>query len=309
VKKLTVGIASLLILLVLSLVLAAAFIGGQDEIAPSQTALEEVPKDLIPLYQAAADTCEGMDWTLLAAVHKTETTFGRGSAVSSAGAQGPMQFMPPTWAAYGVDGNGDDVADTDNLEDAVFSAANYLCANGAGDPQRLRSAVWHYNHDLGYVDRVVALSASYGVRQPLPGAAYAEPSRANVLDNPRIILTDTARLDIEQGLIDGRVLAVLEAASQRFTIAVSVLKTGHTPYVAGTTSFSNHFFGRAADIYAVNGQNVSPLNPHAQALTVWLSQFPSELRPSEVGSPFASLLFPGAFSDADHLNHIHIGFD
>ena len=308
-KKLTLGIVALLLLLVLSLVLAAAFISGRDEIAPSEIALEEVPKDLIPLYQAAADTCEGMDWTLLAAVHKTETTFGRGTAVSSAGAQGPMQFVPATWEAYGVDGNGDGAADTDNLEDAVFGAANYLCANGAGDPQRLRSAVWHYNHDLSYVDQVVGLSASYGVRQTLPGVAYAEPSRANVLDNPRIILTDTARADIEQGLIDGRILAMLEVASQRFTVAVSVLKTGHSPYVAGTTSFSQHFFGRAVDIYSVNGQNVSPLNPHAQALSVWLSQFPSELRPSEVGSPFASLLFPGAFSDADHLNHIHVGFD
>ena len=308
-KKLTLGIVALLLLLVLSLVLAAAFISGQDEIAPSETALDEIPKDLIPLYEAAADTCEGMDWTLLAAVHRTETTFGRGAAVSSAGAQGPMQFMPATWAAYGVDGNGDEVADTDNLEDAVFGAANYLCANGAGDPERLRSAVWHYNHDLNYVDQVVALSASYGVRQSLPGVAYAELSRSNILNNPRIVLTDTARSDIEQGLIDGRILAMLEVASQRFTVAVSVLKTGHSPYVAGTTSFSKHFFGRAVDIYSVNGQNVSPLNPHAQALSVWLSQFPSELRPSEVGSPFASLLFPGAFSDADHLNHIHVGFD
>jgi membrane-bound lytic murein transglycosylase B len=71
-----------------------------------------------------------------------------------------MQFLPSTWRAYGVDGDGDGHADIDDLADAVFSAANHLCANGAGDPARLRSALWNYNHSSAYVERVLQVAAT-----------------------------------------------------------------------------------------------------------------------------------------------------
>jgi hypothetical protein len=286
-----------------------ALLGGGVELAPSERAAEEIPGDLLPLYRAAAETCEGMDWTLLAAVHETETSFGRGPVTSSAGAQGPMQFMPETFAAYGVDGDGNGSAETNDVEDAVFSAASYLCANGAGDPARLRSALWHYNHDPAYVDQVATLAASYGVEQSPSGVAVAQVSSGSILDNPNITLTELARQDVAADAIDGRVLQVLEILSQRFQISVSVLKSGHSPYVSGTTSLSNHYFGRAVDIYAVNGVNVSPLNVHARQLSLLLNQLPDQLRPSEVGSPFYDIIYPGAFADSDHRDHIHIGFD
>ena len=308
-STLIAAIVALMLAVVALLFATVALLGGGVELAPSERAVEEIPADLLPLYRAAAETCEGMDWTLLAAVHKTETGFGRGAVTSSAGAQGPMQFMPETFAAYGVDADGDGSADTNDLQDAVFSAANYLCANGAGDPARLRSALWHYNHDPAYVDQVASLATSYGVTQAPSGVAVAQVSSSSILDNPNISLTELARQDIAAGVIDGRVLQVLEALSQRFQISVSVLKSGHSPYVSGTTSYSNHYFGRAVDIYAVNGSNVSPLNLHARQLSLLLSQFPQQLRPSEVGSPFYDIAYPGAFSDSDHRDHVHIGFD
>ncbi|MGH2827063.1 MAG: hypothetical protein ACRDKF_08845, partial [Actinomycetota bacterium] len=171
------------------------------------------------------------------------------------------------------------------------------------------SAVWNYNHDSSYVDQVVALSTSYGVSAPVVGGAYAQGSPQSVLDNPRIVLTDLARTDIETGAIDRRVLAVLEALSSRFELSVSVLKSGHGQYVRDTTSYSNHYFGRAVDIFAVNGQLVSPLNSAARELTMWLGQFPVEVRPTEVGSPFGDIVYPGAFSDLYHRDHVHLGFD
>ena len=189
-----------------------------------------------------------MSWTLLAAVHKTETSFGRGPVSSSAGAQGPMQLMLETFASYGRNVGGDGVTRVDDLEDAIYSAAN--------------------------------------------------------LDNPRIVLTELARSDIEAGVIDQRVLAVMEALSSRFEFSVSVLKSGHSPQVAGKTSYSNHYFGRAVDIYAVNGQLVSRLNAASRELTMWLGQFPVEVRPSEVGSPFGDIVYPGAFSDLYHRDHV-----
>ncbi len=308
-NKLVAAIMAVMLAVVALLAVTVALLGGGAELAPSQLAADEVPTDLLPLYRAAAGTCEGMEWTVLAAVHKTETSFGRGPVTSSAGAQGPMQFMPATFAAYGVDGDGDGVAEVDDLEDAVFSAANYLCANGAGDPARLRSALWHYNHDPSYVEQVASLAASYGVSQAPSGAVLAQTSPNTILDNPNISLTELARQDVEAGVIDERVLQVMDILSRRFHIAVSVLKSGHSPYVSGTTTFSNHYFGRAVDIYAVNGVNVSPLNPHSKELSLLLNQFPDQLRPSEVGSPFSDIAYPGAFADAAHLDHVHVGFD
>ena len=137
----------------------------------------------------------------------------------------------------------------------------------------------------------------------------AQVSSSSILENPNITLTELARQDVAAGVIDHRVLQVLEALSQRFQISVSVLKSGHSPYVSGTTSYSNHYFGRAVDIYAVNGVNVSPFNLHARQLSLLLNQFPEQLRPSEVGSPFYDIVYPGAFSDSDHRDHIHVGFE
>ena len=132
-----------------------------DRTSPSRKALEEIPPELIGTYQAAAATCEGLDWTILAAVHKTETGFGTGPAMSSAGAQGPMQFMPATFQSYGTDGDGDGVADINDVEDAIFSAAALLCANGASDPARLADALWQYNHSDAYVSEILATAVSY----------------------------------------------------------------------------------------------------------------------------------------------------
>src|SRR5690606_4940186 len=88
---------------------------------------------------------------------QVESNHGRNNGPSSAGALGPMQFMPATWKAYGVDGDGDGEADIWSPFDAVPSAAKYLCRYGAGQGgEKLRKAVWFYNHSWAYVDRVLA---------------------------------------------------------------------------------------------------------------------------------------------------------
>jgi membrane-bound lytic murein transglycosylase B len=92
------------------------------------------------------------------AIADVETAFGRQASASVAGAQGPMQFLPATWAAYGADGDGDGVADVMNPVDAMYGAARLLCANGGGDPGHLPSALWNYNHSDAYVARVLALA-------------------------------------------------------------------------------------------------------------------------------------------------------
>ncbi len=67
---------------------------------------------------------------MLAAINEVETDYGRDLSVSSAGAEGWMQFLPASWAQYGVDANGDGFKDPYNPADAIFAAARYLRAAG-----------------------------------------------------------------------------------------------------------------------------------------------------------------------------------
>ena len=96
-----------------------------------------VPPFLLPIYQAAGIEY-GIRWEILAAINEIETDYGRNLNVSSAGALGWMQFMPSTWAAYGIDANKDGHKDPYNPVDAIFAAARYLAA--AGYEQDVRGA-------------------------------------------------------------------------------------------------------------------------------------------------------------------------
>ena len=111
------------------------------------------------IWQAAGNTY-GIPWEVLAAINKVETNFGQNLGPSSAGAVGWMQFMPSTWARWGVDANGDGVADPDNPTDAIFSAARYLA--GCGGQFDIARAVYCYNHASWYVNEVLGLAALYG---------------------------------------------------------------------------------------------------------------------------------------------------
>jgi hypothetical protein len=111
-----------------------------------------IPPFLLPIYQAAGMQY-GIRWEVLAAINEIETDYGRNLNISSAGAVGWMQFMPPTWKMYGVDANRDGQKDPFNPVDAVFAAARYLRA--AGGDQDLRRAIFAYNHADWYVDSVL----------------------------------------------------------------------------------------------------------------------------------------------------------
>jgi membrane-bound lytic murein transglycosylase B len=88
-----------------------------------------------------------VSWNVLAAVNFVESKFGKLRSTSAAGAQGPMQFLPATWRAYGLGG------DVHDAHDAILGAANYLRASGA--PGNLRLALHHYNPSRAYVDAVL----------------------------------------------------------------------------------------------------------------------------------------------------------
>jgi cell wall-associated NlpC family hydrolase len=110
------------------------------------------------IWQAAGNAY-GIPWEVLAAINKVETNFGQNLGPSSAGAVGWMQFMPSTWARWGIDANGDGVADPNNPTDAIFSAARYLAA--CGGQLDIARAVYCYNHASWYVNEVLGLAALY----------------------------------------------------------------------------------------------------------------------------------------------------
>jgi soluble lytic murein transglycosylase-like protein len=98
-------------------------------------------------YYRAGQRRFGVAWNVLAAVNLVESAFNKLRNASTAGAQGPMQFIPSTWRAYGLGGNVHDP------HDAILGAANYLHANGA--PHDYPRALYRYNPSRFYVDAVL----------------------------------------------------------------------------------------------------------------------------------------------------------
>ncbi len=148
----------------------------------------------------------GIDWSLLAAIGRVESNHGRfaGAVLDADGtstpeirgpaldggqfayigdsdggrfdhdtrydrAVGAMQFIPTTWRAYAVDGDGNGTTDPFDIDDAALGAANYLCVAGrdlrtdAGQ----RRAVFAYNHSDEYVAQVLALARAYATGVPV----------------------------------------------------------------------------------------------------------------------------------------------
>ncbi|TMF64411.1 MAG: lytic transglycosylase domain-containing protein, partial [Chloroflexi bacterium] len=103
-------------------------------------------EDLLAFYKEA-ETEFGVPWYYLASVHLVESRMGRIHGLSSAGAQGPMQFIPATWAQYG------DGGDINDDHDAILGAARYLKAAGA--PDNMQKALFAYNHSQAYVNALI----------------------------------------------------------------------------------------------------------------------------------------------------------
>src|SRR5439155_27193397 len=132
---------------------------------PDWAILPPEPLDALVGYYQEAQARYGVPWTYLAAIHFIETRFGRIRGPSSAGALGPMQFLPGTWDIYGEGG------DIYANRDAILAAARLLRADGA--PDDIDGAVFHFNPDAGYV-AAVRIYASGMARDPRELYGYFE---------------------------------------------------------------------------------------------------------------------------------------
>lgn len=121
--------------------------GPTPKTLPDWTIVDPAPADKLLAYYHEAEQAYGVPWYYLASINLVETRMGRIRGDSSAGAQGPMQFMPSTWAQYGQGG------DINDPHAAILAAARYLKAAGA--PGDMNGAVFAYNHSQHYVSAII----------------------------------------------------------------------------------------------------------------------------------------------------------
>ena len=150
-----------------------------------------------------------------------------------------------------------------------------------------------------------AVGLSVGAPAELLGPL--DPSAQAVLEDQNIVLSPIAQEDVAAGRVDPRLTTALLQAAKVAPIAVSVFQTGHS-YLTVNGNVSNHSFGRAADISTVGDEAVAPSNEMAKRLALALSRLPGEVRPTEIGTPWA-IDDPAYFTDGGHQDHLHVGFD
>jgi membrane-bound lytic murein transglycosylase B len=129
---------------------------------PTWRIVEPAPAEELLRYYKRGERAFGIGWEYLAAINLVETGMGRIRGTSVAGAQGPMQFLPTTWARWGR-------GDINDPRDAILAAARYLAHNGGARPARLDEALFRYNNSSHYVRGVTHLAR---VMERRPRAYY-----------------------------------------------------------------------------------------------------------------------------------------
>ncbi|HEX5852747.1 MAG TPA: lytic transglycosylase domain-containing protein [Solirubrobacteraceae bacterium] len=305
-----------------SLGVAGTSAAGATGEGVSVLAQREIPSTYLRLYQQAARRY-GLDWAILAGIGKVECDHGRApdpacnaeGAVNTAGAGGPMQFIASTWAAYGVDADGDGRKDRWNPADAIYAAGSYLRASGA--PSDYRHAILAYNHAGWYADEVESWAARYrgatSTQGALAGAesgAGADVSLARKTLTPvRFIAGGRARLAPADGHV-ALIPAGVPAAVQGMLVAGNELQD--LPYGPGghpdprgaleedCSSTINYVLYRAG-IRAVG--EILAQNPLAQDYMSWGAPGPGRwvtIYAADAPTPHAFLVIAGLRLDTSH---------
>ena len=292
---------------------AASLLGvGSGAPTASSAATTNIPSAMLTLYQQAAATCPGLPWTILAAIGTIESDNGQSnlpgvhSGANSAGAEGPMQFLPKTFAAYDepVPTGGGNPPSPYDPTDAVYAAARLLCADGGSGGADLSGAVYAYNHSASYVAQVLALAQTYASSAPSTisetgssdgAGAMAVSWALSQIGTPYVWGGETPGVGFDcSGLVQAAYAVAgisLPRVAQDQYDSTSKLAPG-----AALAPGDLVFFGGGPDsidhvglyVGVVGGQNVMVDAPHTGA------DVRAEPFPSTPGSPFGSLLYVGA---------------
>ena len=253
--------------------------------------------------------------------------------VDAAGNQG----FGGTWGIYRKS-SGHPPYRMDDADDEIAAAAAKLAYDSAQGRSWPR-ALWRYNALHSYRKTVLRRAARMGmnsacrllrseqVSHAKPATSAAPPKTVlsapeqsnleralaaapkNLLADNSLAFAPAAADDIAHGVADKRLVALLAWIAQRHGVVVTVIRTGHARYVAGTRKESNHWYGRAATISEVDGRPVAAGSEAAAALWNELLRAPKAIRPDEIGAPWSSPANPRWFTGPGEQSTIHVGFD
>jgi membrane-bound lytic murein transglycosylase B len=272
---------------------------------------EEIPATYMEAFEDAASRYElgqhGV-WAL-ASVARLESNFGRGMSNVQMRERGPLGLEPSEWSEFGVDGNEDGHIRREDPADSAATLARMIWSSGD-----LRAGIFAHNHAAWYVQAVLvdaellegkcqATPVDWGLS--LPGGSGTPINWENLT-----LSNDLELRDITTGTLDPRTIALLGAITQQHQVTISALRSDHSQLTT-EGNVSNHYFGRAMDIAAVDGvscTDTAPSAPCAQLATT-LAYLPAPLHPTELIYCF-DVDGPGpAFARADHCDHVHAGYD
>jgi hypothetical protein len=271
---------------------------------------DQIPEDYLNAFETAAARYElgkrGI-WTL-AAVARLESDFGRGMNKRQLRTAGALGLDPMEWSNYAVDGDNDGRLRHGDIDDSAATLARLIWSRGS-----IGAGVFTHNQASWYVDAVgrearrlegecIVVPGDWTI--VLPGSGVEEINWSNLTLSNELELHD-----LRTGLLDQRIVALLALMTRDHQITISSLRSDHSQMTA-SGNVSNHFYGRAMDIAAVDGiscTDTSPSAPCAQ-LGLALAQLTPPLHPSELIYCFDLDGLGPAFALADHCDHIHAGF-
>jgi len=277
---------------------------------PAEDWRKQIPEEYLSAFEAAAGRYElgkrGV-WTL-AAIARLESDFGRGMTKQQLRTEGPLGLDPMEWKRYSVDGDEDGRVDHADVDDSAATLARLMWSRGG-----VEAGVFTHNQASWYVDAVaneadrLAGKCAVATKQWtifLPGDVAAQINWSNLT-----LSNDLELRDIQAGMLDQRVTGLLALMTRDHQITITSLRSDHSQMTA-SGNVSNHYYGRAMDIAAVDGvscTDTSPTAPCAQ-LGYALAQLQPPLHPTELIYCFDLDGAGPAFALPDHCDHIHAGF-
>jgi hypothetical protein len=300
--------------------LGGSAVSGAFELTPKLKVLscetakpwrQRLPAVYLNAFESAAaryDLGERGVWAL-AAVARLESDFGRGMTKAELARHGALGLAGDEWRRYAVDGDGDGHIRRADPADSAATLARMIWSRGG-----LRAGLFEHNHAKWYVDAVLgeaeAIEGKCSVSTVDWALALPNAVIAPVDWNNLTLSNELEKADLESGALDPRIVGLLGAITQTHQITISALRSDHSQYTVDG-NVSNHYFGRAMDIAAVDGvscTDTAPSAPCAQLATT-LSQLPAPAMPTELIYCF-DVDGPGpAFARSDHCDHVHVGYD
>jgi hypothetical protein len=246
----------------------------------------------------------------MSAIARLESNYGRGMSKRQMRRTGPLGLDASEWRRYAVDGDSDGRIRHGDPADSAATLARMIWSRGS-----LRAGVFTHNQAEWYVQAVLTeadrMAGKCNVTYTSWPVVFPDTAMSPInWDN--LTLSNPLELhDLNAGLIDPRIVGLIGAITQRHQITISALRSDHSEFTTNG-SISNHFYGRAMDIAAVDGVPCTDTAPTAPCgvLGRTLTLLPAGPHPTELIYCF-DLDGPSgpAFAAADHCDHLHVGFD